>query len=95
MNTHTPLIAYSLLAASILSGTAHAALPSYIFTDLGTLGGTCSVANQRVHFDQGETLHTENSYKFRHDEFSVIAERAGWYRTGEWEQDGFAVQLYG
>lgn len=56
---------------------------------------TVTVANQRVHFDLGETLHTENSYKFRRDEFSAIAERAGWYRTGEWEQDGFAVQLYG
>ncbi len=56
---------------------------------------TVTVANQRVHFDQGETLHTENSYKFRRDEFSAIAERAGWYLTGEWEQDGFAVQLYG
>jgi dimethylhistidine N-methyltransferase len=56
---------------------------------------TVIVANQHVHFDQGETLHTENSYKFHRDEFSAIAERAGWYRTGEWEQDGFAVQLYG
>ncbi len=56
---------------------------------------TVTVANQRVHFDLGETLHTENSYKFRRDEFSAIAERAGWHRAGEWEQDGFAVQLYG
>jgi dimethylhistidine N-methyltransferase len=54
-----------------------------------------TVANQRFHFDLGETLHTENSYKFRRDEFSVIAKSAGWQQTGEWEQDGFAVQLYG
>jgi len=35
MNTRTPLIASVLLAASLLSGVAHAALPSYTFTDLG------------------------------------------------------------
>lgn len=56
---------------------------------------TVTVANQRVHFDLGETLHTENSYKFRCDEFSAIAERAGWHLAGEWERDGFAVQLHG
>ena len=54
-----------------------------------------TVSNRRFHFDLGETLHTENSYKFRRDEFSAIAERAGWHLKGEWEQDGFAVQLYG
>jgi uncharacterized SAM-dependent methyltransferase len=52
------------------------------------------VANQRFHFDLGETLHTENSYKFRRDEFSEIAANAGWRRVNEWEQDGFAVQLF-
>ena len=55
---------------------------------------TVKVANQRFHFDLGETLHTENSYKFRRDEFSEIAANAGWRRVNEWEQDGFAVQLF-
>ena len=34
-----------------------------------------NVAGQRFHFNLGEALHTENSYKFRRDEFSAIAGR--------------------
>lgn len=56
---------------------------------------TVTVSNQRFHFALGETLHTENSYKFRRDEFGAIAHRAGWNLADEWVQDGFAVQLYG
>lgn len=56
---------------------------------------TVKVANQRFHFDLGETLHTENSYKFHRDEFNAIAGEAGWSRVNEWEQGGFAVQLFG
>jgi dimethylhistidine N-methyltransferase len=56
---------------------------------------TVSVSNRPVHFEQGETLHTENSYKYRCDEFSAIAQNAGWHVKAEWEQAGFAVQLYG
>jgi len=55
---------------------------------------TVGVAGRRFHFDLGEGLHTENSYKFRCDEFSAIAGSAGWRLTGEWAHDGFAVQLY-
>ncbi|HMA12217.1 MAG TPA: L-histidine N(alpha)-methyltransferase [Steroidobacteraceae bacterium] len=54
-----------------------------------------SVAGQRFHFALGETLHTEHSYKFRCDEFSALAQTAGWQLADEWEHDGFAVQLYG
>lgn len=56
---------------------------------------TVNVSGQRFHFDLGETLHTENSCKFHCDEFSAIAGSAGWHLKGEWEQNGFAVQLYG
>lgn len=55
---------------------------------------TVFVSGQRFHFEQGETLHTEHAYKFRCDEFSAIAEKAGWHLAGQWAQDGFAVQLY-
>lgn len=55
---------------------------------------TVHVADRRFHFALGETLHTENSYKFRGDEFSAIAESAGWSIRGEWEWDGFAIQLF-
>ena len=39
MNTRTPLITSALLAASLFSVVAHAALPSYTFTALGVQGG--------------------------------------------------------
>lgn len=54
-----------------------------------------NVAGQPFHFALGETLHTEHSYKFRHDEFSAIAKAAGWPLKAKWEHDGFGVQLYG
>jgi len=58
-------------------------------------GQTVIVANQRFHFEPGETLLTEYSYKYHRDEFSAIAGQAGWRRMDEWAQDGFAVQLFG
>ena len=54
-----------------------------------------NVAGQTFTFAPGETLHTENSYKYRRDEFSAVAGKAGWHLTQEWQHDGFAVQLYG
>lgn len=53
------------------------------------------VSGQRFHFALGETLLTEYSYKFRCDEFSELAHKAGWQLAAEWAHDGFAVQLYG
>jgi len=55
---------------------------------------TVSVAGQCFNFALGEALHTENSYKFRCDEFSAIAVGAGWRVKGEWDMAGFALQLY-
>ncbi len=53
-----------------------------------------TVSGHRFHFDMGESLHTEHSYKYRPDEFSALAGHAGWRRQQEWVQDGFAIQLY-
>lgn len=53
-----------------------------------------NITGQRYHFALGETLHTEHSYKFRCDEFSAIAQTAGWALKAEWAHGGFAVQLY-
>lgn len=55
---------------------------------------TVTISGHTFHFDLGESLHTENSYKYRCDEFSGIAHSAGWKQQGEWVLDGFAVQLY-
>lgn len=53
-----------------------------------------TISGQRFHFALGETLHTENSYKFRRDEFSALAQDAGWQLASEWELNGFAIQLH-
>jgi dimethylhistidine N-methyltransferase len=53
-----------------------------------------TVAGQRFHFALGETLLTEYSYKFMRRDFSDMAKKSGWQLKAEWEQDGFAVQLY-
>ena len=55
---------------------------------------TVYVAGNAFSFAPGETLHTENSYKYRSDEFSALASAAGWQLGQHWEQGGFAVQLY-
>lgn len=53
-----------------------------------------AIAGERFHFALGETLHTEHSYKFRCEEFAALAGNAGWRPAGEWQHDGFAVQLF-
>ncbi len=58
-------------------------------------GQTVTLSGLDFHFDPGETLHTEHSYKYHADEFGALAEKAGWRRVGAWAQDGFAVQLFG
>lgn len=53
------------------------------------------VAGQTFSFALGETLHTENSYKYRCDEFIAVAADATWDFAKQWQHNGFAVQLYG
>jgi uncharacterized SAM-dependent methyltransferase len=35
-------------------------------------------------FREGETIHTENSYKYTTEGFSALAERAGWRMERVW-----------
>ncbi|MGD8830609.1 MAG: L-histidine N(alpha)-methyltransferase [Pseudomonadales bacterium] len=43
-----------------------------------TIGGT------RIHFEAGESVHTENSFKYEPEEFLALAGRAGFTRIGLW-----------
>jgi dimethylhistidine N-methyltransferase len=54
------------------------------------------IANERVHFDMFERIHTESSYKYTVAEFSVMAGEAGFKPTGVWmdPDEYFAVGLY-
>lgn len=38
-------------------------------------------------FDEGETLHTENSYKYTTQEFAHLASQAGWHLHSTWQDD--------
>ncbi|HML30359.1 MAG TPA: L-histidine N(alpha)-methyltransferase, partial [Hyphomicrobium sp.] len=45
------------------------------------------------HFRQGESIHTENSYKYTVPEFRNLSEKAGWKAIRVWtdERDLFSV----
>lgn len=49
----------------------------------------------RRHFDQGERIHTENSYKYTPERFAEILARAGWGVSDRWfdENRWFALFL--
>jgi uncharacterized SAM-dependent methyltransferase len=52
-----------------------------------------SVAGLVIAFAEGETIHTENSYKHSEADFARLARRAGWEVARVWtDEDGlFAV----
>ncbi len=60
-----------------------------------TRAQTVSVAGTTVAFAAGETLHTENSYKYHPDEFLALAEGAGFRDQAYWSdaQSRFALFL--
>ncbi len=45
---------------------------------------TVHAADQTFAFVKGETIHTENSYKYSPEFFAGLARRSGWRVTGEW-----------
>ncbi|HEX4179471.1 MAG TPA: ergothioneine biosynthesis protein EgtB [Caulobacteraceae bacterium] len=45
---------------------------------------TFHAAGRAFSMTAGETIHTENSYKFTIDSFTALAERAGWRVGGQW-----------
>ena len=53
------------------------------------------VGGEKIGFAQGESIHTENSYKYTPDLFAGIAARAGWRIETAWvgEAQPFAIYL--
>lgn len=45
---------------------------------------TFDVAEHRFHLRSGETIHTENSYKYRPEEAAFLARAAGWEPMARW-----------
>lgn len=56
---------------------------------------TVRVAGVPIRFEAEETIHTENSYKYRTEQFEALAAGAGFARTAHWTdaQRRFAVFL--
>ena len=54
---------------------------------------TVTVAGRTFEFREGETIHTENSYKYTVESFRALAKSAGWRPVACWtdENDYFAV----
>ncbi len=54
------------------------------------------IDGQTFHFEEGETIHTENSYKYSSDEFIYLAEQAGFTSEKLWvdDQQLFSVHLF-
>jgi dimethylhistidine N-methyltransferase len=54
---------------------------------------TVTVAGRRFEFRKGETIHTENSYKYTIDSFRALAREAGWRWATTWtdENNYFSV----
>ena len=54
---------------------------------------TVTVAGHSFTFAEGETIHTENSYKYTVESFQALARDAGWRPVACWtdESDWFAV----
>ncbi|MDD3763488.1 MAG: L-histidine N(alpha)-methyltransferase [Nevskiales bacterium] len=57
---------------------------------------TVAVAGRSFRFAEGETLHTENSYKHTPDSVARLAEQAGWSLCARWSdpRDWFALFLF-
>jgi dimethylhistidine N-methyltransferase len=45
---------------------------------------TIGLLGERFHFRAGEHIHTENSYKFSMEQFSLLARAAGWHVSRFW-----------
>ncbi len=62
---------------------------------VSTRAQSVSVAGRSFAFAAGETLHTENSYKFTVDGFGKLAAAAGWRLEQRWESaaPSFAMVL--
>jgi dimethylhistidine N-methyltransferase len=46
-----------------------------------------NVLGETFYFSEGETIHTENSYKYSQEKFLSIAEAAGWKLVKVWADD--------
>lgn len=60
------------------------------------LDHTVQVGRHKIHFQEGESIHTENSYKYHVEEFQKIGQSAGWKPKKVWRdsQGFFSLHLW-
>lgn len=56
---------------------------------------TVSIGDYRFSFERGESIHTENSYKYTVREFAALAERAGFRATKLWRDPKSLFSVHG
>jgi uncharacterized SAM-dependent methyltransferase len=56
---------------------------------------TVNVGAHRFAFERGETIHTENSYKYAVEEFSALAASAGFRAARVWTDPKGLFGIYG
>jgi dimethylhistidine N-methyltransferase len=52
---------------------------------------TVKIAGHLIEFAAGETIHTENSYKYTIESFGLLAQSAGWTPIKAWTDGFFSV----
>jgi len=52
------------------------------------------IVGQTLHFARGETIHTENSYKYAPERFAALAQQAGWHTTELWTDPAQLFSLH-
>jgi dimethylhistidine N-methyltransferase len=55
---------------------------------------TVTVAGRTFDFAKGETIHTENSYKYTVDSFRALAESAGWRPVATWTDENALFSIH-
>lgn len=55
---------------------------------------TVEVLGERFSFAEGESIHTESSYKYSPEEFAALAARAGWSPENVWTDDEGLFSLH-
>ena len=53
-----------------------------------------TVAGEQFSFSEGESIHTENSYKYTIGEFEALANQAGFVQRAVWTEDSSLFSLH-
>ena len=64
-------------------------------TSPGRGGRKCGSTARPIDFRAGETIHTENSYKYTIDSFQALARGSGWSPLKVWTDGLFSVHALG